>query len=83
LDRGTIGRLRSVRRRLTGDVNSGEVGGSAVDSSGLRRWTPAVSGGGKVVDEVRHAIVVLVMSLVAANSSRNSGYGRMELSNFD
>jgi hypothetical protein len=27
--------------------------------------------------------VVLVMSLVAANSSRNSGYGRMELSNFD
>jgi hypothetical protein len=38
LDRGTIGRLRSVRGKLTGDVNSGEVSGSAVDSGSLRWW---------------------------------------------
>jgi hypothetical protein len=49
-------------------MNSGEVGGSAVDS-----------GGGKVADEVRRAMVVLVASLVAANSFRNSGEVRLDV----
>jgi hypothetical protein len=42
-DLSRIGWLRSVHWELTGDVNSGEVDGSAVDSGGLRRW----QGGGR------------------------------------
>jgi hypothetical protein len=60
--------LRSVRGKLTSGMNSGEVGGSAVDS-----------GGGKVADEVQRAMVVLVVSSMAANSSRNGGEVRLDV----